>query len=337
MLERVPGRASGVGSWPGTDAVESARIVFGELRQPHLPYLPELPARGPGAELVGRGAALLVDLPVDLQPSGWRFVDRPGRDLARAAAFLQQDLDTFAEVAEGFRGSLKVQVAGPWTLAAWVRLARLERAVVDPGACRDLVASLAEGVAQHVGRVRTMLPGVEVVVQVDEPSLPDVMQGRLRTASGFGRLRPVEEPVVVDGLRAVLEAAREAGAVGTVVHCCAVDAPVATLTRAGASGVGLDVSCLDVAGWEEVAAAVEGGTTLWAGVAAASGAVPSACAVAERVVVPWQRVGLPLDGLGKVVLTPACGLAEATPTGARGVQERVRDGAGELGRRAVAG
>lgn len=337
MQERVPGRASGIGSWPGTDAVESARIVFGQLQQPHLPHLVELPARGPGAELVGRGAALLVDLPVDLQPSGWRLVDRPGRDLARAASFLQRDLDVLAEVADGYRGLVKVQVAGPWTLAAWLRLVRLERVVTDPGACRDLVASLAEGVAQHVGRVRALLPGVEVVAQVDEPSLPEVLQGRLPTASGFGRLRPVEEPVVVDGLRTVLQAAREAGAVDTVVHCCAGDAPVATLARAGASGVGLDVSLLDVAGWEAVAAAVEGGTVLWAGVVAGGGTLPTVSAVADRVTVPWLRVGLPPGGLGDVVLAPACGLAGAPPAGARSVLERVRDGARELGRRAVAG
>ncbi len=48
---------------PGTDPDEATAVVLGEL--PDLPHLPELPARGPGADLVGRTAALLVDLPVE--------------------------------------------------------------------------------------------------------------------------------------------------------------------------------------------------------------------------------------------------------------------------------
>src|ERR687883_913678 len=162
MLEPVPGRASGVGSWPGTDALDSARTTLGELPDPHVPYLPELPARGPGADMIGRAAALLVDLPVDLQPTGWRLVDRPGRDLARAQAWRRQDLDVLAEVAEGYEGPLKIQFCGPWTLAAGVYLPRLERAVVDAGATRDLAASLAEGIARQVGEVRRLVPGAEV-------------------------------------------------------------------------------------------------------------------------------------------------------------------------------
>ena len=225
MLEPVPGRASGIGSWPGADVVETLRTTLGELPDPHVPYLPELPARGPGADMIGRAAALLVDMPVDLQPVGWRLVDRPGRDLSRAQGWLRQDLDVLAELADGYAGPLKVQAAGPWTLAAGLYLPRLERAVVDPGACRDLVGSLAEGVARHVDEVRRLVPGAEVVVQLDEPSLPAVLTGALPTASGFGRLRGVEEPVVVAGIETVLEAASGAGAVATVVHCCAADPP----------------------------------------------------------------------------------------------------------------
>jgi hypothetical protein len=53
------GAATGIGSLPGTDVVEAQRIVFGEL--PELPHLPELPARGPGADLIGRSAGFLVE------------------------------------------------------------------------------------------------------------------------------------------------------------------------------------------------------------------------------------------------------------------------------------
>lgn len=342
MLEAVPGRASGIGSWPGTDVVDTMRTTFGELGDPpHVPYLPELPGRGPGAELIGRGAVLLVDLPVDLQPSGWRLVDHPGRDLGRGQAYLRQDLDLLAEVADGYAGPLKVQVAGPWTLAASLHLPRLERAVVDPGAARDITASLAEGVSRHVAEVRRLVPGADVVVQVDEPSLPAVLAGRLPTASGFGRLRAVEEPVAVDGLRSVLEAATGAGAVATVLHCCADDAPVAALGRTGADALAVDVARLGVTGWEAVAEAVEKGATLWAGVLAhdadLAGPAASAGALADGVWTRWRRLGLGADLAAGIVLTPACGLAGSTPARARTALARLKDAGSALAERVADG
>jgi len=71
---------------PGVDPHEAAAVIAGEL--PELPHLVELPARGPGADMVGRAVALLVDLHADVQPSGWRLVDRPGIDERRARRFL---------------------------------------------------------------------------------------------------------------------------------------------------------------------------------------------------------------------------------------------------------
>ena len=53
------GSATGIGSMPGTDPAEAMRVIAGEL--PGFPHLPELPARGPGADLTGRTAGLLVD------------------------------------------------------------------------------------------------------------------------------------------------------------------------------------------------------------------------------------------------------------------------------------
>src|SRR4051794_23358980 len=98
-------RATGIGSLPGTDVGAAHRLVFDEL--PDLPFLPELPARGVGADLTGPGPPLLVDLYAEVQPSGWRLADRPGRDARRAAAFLRQDLDSLEEHAQDFTGALK--------------------------------------------------------------------------------------------------------------------------------------------------------------------------------------------------------------------------------------
>jgi methionine synthase II (cobalamin-independent) len=331
----VPGRWSGVGSWPGTDVVEATRTVFGELPAPAVPFQPELPGRGPGADLIGRGAALLVDLPVDLQPSGWRLVDHPGRDLSRAQGWLRQDLDVLAEAGDGYVGPLKIQTAGPWTLAGTVHLPRLERAVVDVGACRDIVASLAEGVRRQVVEVRRLVPGAQVVVQLDEPLLYLVLMGGVRTASGFGKLRAVEEPVLVEGLRAVLDAAVGAGAAATVVHCCAADAPVELMARAGAGALSVDAALLGQKGWEAVAVAVEDGVGLWAGVTPTSGELPSPAAAADAVWTRWRKLGLDVGLLEGVVLTPTCGLAGSTPGGARATLQRTREAAAELAERAA--
>ncbi len=184
-----PGSATGIGSLPGDDIREAVRLVLGEL--PDLPHLPELPARGPGADLIGRTAAVLVDLPVDLQPAAWRLVERPGADERRARALLGEDLDAAEEFAGQHDGPFKLQVAGPWTLSAGLELARGERALHDSGAVRDIIASLAEGVMLHLAEARKRLPEARLLLQLDEPSLPAVLQGEFPPKAGtatFGRL-----------------------------------------------------------------------------------------------------------------------------------------------------
>jgi hypothetical protein len=341
-----PASATGVGSLPGTDPAEALRLVFGEL--PDLPHLAELPARGPGADLTGRTAALLIDMPTELTPSGWRFAARPGRDLRRAKSLLSADLDTLEEVAAGYQGPLKIQAGGPWTLAASIELTRSQDPVLaDPGAVADLTASLAEGVAAHVTEVRNRVPGAHVLLQLDEPALPAVIAGQVPTASGLNRL-PVPEPFSVeDGLRAVLSA----GARFTLVHCCAMSVPFGMIKSAGAHGVGFDLSKLRRTEEDALAETVEAGLGILAGVVPATeppaagadaeraGAPqpPSAREAAERVVELWRRMGWPVgrDGAdtvpggaaAQVVLTPACGMAGAAPGYPREAMARCREAA----------
>jgi len=171
-------------------------------------------------------------------------------------------------------------------------------------------------------------------VQLDEPSLPAVLLGRLPTASGFGRLRSVDDQVAVDSLRTVLEAATRAGAVETLVHCCAGDVPIGLLLRAGVDGLSVDVSLLGVAGWEELAPAIEGGARLWAGCVPTSGSIPTVAAVADAVWTPWRRLGLSPSLLAGVIVTPGCGLSGVSPIAARSTLERAVQAARELAHRA---
>ena len=315
------GPASGVGSLPGTDPVEAMRLVTGEL--PDFPHLPELPGRGPGADMIGRAAAFLVDVAVDLTPAGWRLVARPGGDLRRAQETLARDLDALFEVAERYTGPFKVQVAGPWTLAAGLERSRGDRAVVDTGARRDLAQSLAEGVAAHVAAVSARVPGAQVVVQLDEPSVPAVLLGGLPTVSGFGKLAAIESSVVEEELTQLVDRLPAP----VLVHCCANRAPLDLFRAAGAAGLSFDLGM--VQDLDAVGTAVEAGTHLLVGVVPGTDAtLPAAKVTAGRVQGWWRELGFPAEQLHTAVtLTPACGLAGASPAYARTAMSHVREAA----------
>jgi hypothetical protein len=321
-LPWAAGSATGIGSLPGTDIVEALRIVFGELP---LPYLPELPDRGPGADLVGRTAGLLVDLPVDLYAGRWRVGTRPGRDLRRLADLWARDLDALTDQADGYEGPLKVQAAGPWTLAAALQLPIGGAMLRDAGAVRELTGSLAEGLAGHVRDVARRVPGAAVVLQLDEPSLPSVLAGRVPTESGFGTLRAVEASAARDALRQVIAAA----GVPVVVHCCAADVPVPLIREAGAVGVALDLSLVSTL--DPLAEALDAGSGLFAGAFPGVGPPPPAAQVAGTVQELWHKLGLPAERLPvQVVVTPACGSAGATPADARAGLVTAREAARRL-------
>ncbi|MCP9944497.1 methionine synthase [Streptomyces somaliensis] len=307
------GPATGVGSMPGGDAREAARTVAGSFED--FVHLPELPARGPGADMIGRTLGLLVEVYAHVEPSGWRVSDRPGRDTRRAHSWMGEDLDALEEFTQGYTGPLKVQAVGPWTLAAALELRGGEAALGDPGACRDLAASLAEGLRGHLAEVRRRVPGARVVLQLDEPSLTAVLHGRVRTASGYRTHRAVDRQVAENALRGVIGAHDGP----SVVHCCAPGVPFALLRRAGASAVSFDFGLLTERDEEAIGEAVEGGTGLLAGVVPPTDAAlsdPAGSVMGVRTL--WRRLGLDPGTLAEsVAITPACGLAGASPGYAR--------------------
>ena len=111
----------------------------------------------------------------------------------RAVSLLRADLDAFEEALEQAGAApsvVKVQAAGPWTLVAAIELRTGHRVLTDDGAVREFTASLAEGLALHAAEVARRT-GARVVVQLDEPSLPAVLTGRLSTPSGLGTVSAV--------------------------------------------------------------------------------------------------------------------------------------------------
>jgi len=315
------GAATGVGSMPGGDPQEAAAAVVGEL--PLLPHLPELPARGVGADMIGRTAALLVDLAVEVVPTAYRVTARPGRDHRRAVDLLRFDVDAFGEACEPVRpGWVKVQAAGPWTLAAAVELHRGHRVLTDHGAVREFAASLTEGLRRHVAEVADRT-GAQVLLQLDEPSLPSVLAGTLPTASGYGTVRSIPENDAQDALRELVAAVR----VPVVVHCCAPRPPLGLLAGIGAAGIGIDATQPAVSGDTAEPAVLDALGEVWdTGTPLLLGLVP---ALDPGRPVTWRELARPAfdlaDRLGfdrsrlpaLAVPTPPCGLAGATPTWAR--------------------
>jgi methionine synthase II (cobalamin-independent) len=325
--------ASGVGSLPGDDATaygEAVRVVLGEL--PELPHLPELPGRGASANMAGRALAIVAELGADLQPAGWRLTDAAGVDQRRARSLLAQDLDAVEERAQGYQGRFKVQVAGPWTLAATVERPRGDRVLADHGARRELAQALAEGLGDHIGDVRRRLPGAELLVQVDEPALPAVLAGQVPTASGFSRHRSVDHPAASPALEWVFDAVKAAGAT-SVVHCCAADVPIPLLLGAGAQGVSVDLSVLAVPAYDALAEALESRKLVFLGTvpAAEPESPPTERSVTERVLRLLDMLGLDPATAGEhLVVTPSCGLAGASPAWTRRALELTRRVAANL-------
>lgn len=309
--------STGIGSHPGEDQRafdEAVRMVLGLA--PELPYLPEVPGRGAHANMTGRTMAVLSGLAADLQPAGWRLTDATGIDHRRAISLLSQDLDKLEEESQGYQGLLKIQVTGPWTLAATVERPRGDRVLADHGARRELAESLAEGLGDHVADVRRRVPGASLLVQVDEPALPVVISGSVPTASGFGRHRSVDAPKAAPALEMVLDAIRRADA-DPVVHCCADDVPFDLLTRVGAPGVSVDLDRLTASDYDEIGIAMEAGRRVFLGAVPSTrpDSLPNEKSVTERASRVLDLLGL--DPTPRLVLTPSCGLVGADQGWAR--------------------
>ncbi|WP_067862439.1 methionine synthase [Nocardia shimofusensis] len=301
-----------MGSWPGTDPREATATVLGEL--PDLAHLVELPARGIGADMIGRMSALLVDMRLDTSTRAYRLAARPGAVSRRARDLLRADLDALEEVWEtsGSAGTdrvIKLQAAGPLTLAAQIELPSGHRVLTDPGAVRDLSESLAEGVAAHAEEVRKRL-GADVVVQLDEPNLREVLDGALRGASVLDTVRAVPEPEA----QAVLDRVIEAQRAPVVLHDCSANPPLPLLRRTAAVALAIDVAHIGTADLDSL------GETLDAGKKLVLGLIPT---TEPAGTVTWREIAEPgvrlIDRLGfpratlarRILVAPACGLGGA--------------------------
>ncbi|PRC42972.1 methionine synthase, partial [Mycobacterium sp. ITM-2017-0098] len=244
-----------------------------------------------------------------------------------------EDLDALEEAWEkaGLRGGervVKVQAPGPVTLAAHLELPGGHRALTDSGAVRDLTASLAEGVAQHRAQLAHRL-GSPVVVQFDEPSLPAALAGRLTGVTSLSPVHPVDESMVT----ALLDECVEVVGGEVALHSCAAELPWKLLQRSAISAVSVDVHTLTASDLDGIGEFVDSGRTVLLGVVptAVSGPRPTVEQIAATVADVTDRLGFARNVLrDRVGVTPACGLAGATPAWARSAVELAQRAADRL-------
>lgn len=176
--------AFGLGPLPGTDLAAAADVVLSESP---LPHIPQLPGRGVGSDLVGRTAAML-EVPVARGPRGWRVAARASRDADR----MERDLDQLEELWHGKVDTVKVQLVGPFTLAAEIEMPNGHRMITDSGALRDLTDALLEVCVGHRRDVEKRFGAS--VLQLDEPRLPEVVAGTLKGATDYEAIAAIPEP-----------------------------------------------------------------------------------------------------------------------------------------------
>jgi len=222
-----------------------------------------------------------------------------------------------------------VQAPGPVTLAAQLELPGGHRAITDPGAVRDLAGSLAEGVAAHRAQLERRLD-TPVVVQFDEPSLPAALEGRLTGVTSLTPVHPVDESIAIG----LLDDCVALVGAEVAVHCCAAGLPWKALQRSGIHAVSVDVSTLTAADLDGLGDFIDSGRIVLLGLVPTTppASRPSAEEVAKAAVALTDRLGFARSVLReRIGITPACGLAAATPQWARIAVELAQKAADAFG------
>jgi hypothetical protein len=269
--------------------------------------------------MIGRTMSLLSaissDLSVETTTTGWRLAKSRGRDMRRADAYLDEDLDVVEEVFENYVGDYKVQLVGPWTLAAGVDTSSGDKLLTDAGVCREVTEVLAHAAQQHVAEISKRLPGTNIILQIDEPSLPYVLQGGIKTQSGWGKYSPVEPQIVATSLQSVAAATEGF----SVLHCCASDVPFELVYSSGFDAVSIDSSLFGDELFDVIGQTHDHKKRVFLGGNPSS--LDTGLTYLSHLA---RRIGLSAQELSATIaLSPPCGLVNATMSDARERIERL--------------
>lgn len=305
-------RATGLGSWAGKNPVDAIHRVRGELGAPHLSFLPELAERGYYATAQGRTLAVLEGLSADVTASGWRITDGFAKESTLAQQTLDSDINALADAVgqeSGGKSSLKVRLTGPFTLAATSYLTSGEAVLIDHGARRDLRDSLLAGLERLTGKLREAAPEAELTLQFEEPLLPAVLTGAVKTSSGYATVRAVPRQEAVETLTLLHQRCRELGA-DTWVRgdVLALHPEVQAVLTAPV----LNMAGRSTRQWEPVARLLEAGANPAFETVSPLTKAPAG-QVAGEFWATWADLGLPKNLLNRITLTETPGLERQDP------------------------
>ncbi|NQV07025.1 hypothetical protein HQ535_10770 [bacterium] len=294
-------RLTGTGALPYDDPAEAAAFVKAAAG---VPFLPALPNRHPEEGQIARWGDGLCGCGVDDTGSALTYGIGAGpRGEAHAGAravLLSLDRDTPLVV---------TSATGPITLAAAMV------AGGHPGG-RSLWDGVATGliarIGEHVEEIALHLPGSEIVVMIDEPTL-----GTFGTPD--------------DDALGALDAVMGAVPVGTGISCCG-EADWGTIARLEPSWLTIDTNSIgldfnDAA--SDLARIVSVGTRIiWAAVPAVAPPLPSVPELVARI----RRAegllvlaGADIRRLDRALVGPGCGLEALTVDQADAVVERAAE------------
>lgn len=322
MKQLISGVATGIGSMPGVSVSDALDIITDTV--PDIVYVPELPARGPGGDMIGRTFGLLnkVDsaLGVETMPSGYRLVPGEGRVMRRAKSWLAEDIDGLERVAADHSGWLKIQFAGPLSLAASVEPMVGERLISDEGAVRDLAQALIAGIEQTLVELRRRFSQAQWIVQIDEPWIGGALRGEVPTRVGRGSLKPFNQQLTIQLLGEVANAITKDGTTAWL-HSCASRPPFPLMRKIPFDLIAVDFTQMTENEINSIGHLWESGRLLGVGFPQMTGSPQMVGEVSEKSVVDirlalmdrlasWMSV--PFSQLHQhVVVTPACGLANS--------------------------
>ena len=309
--DTVAVRASGLGEFPGTQIIDALHRVRGELGHPHLPFLPELPERGWQSTTLARTIATLSGMELEGASYGWRLVH-----------------------------SFKIQLCGPYTLAARVYAPNGERAISDAGAARDIRDAFLEGLGESIFLIRQALnqPEARLTVQLDEPELGRIISGTIPTVSGFRTIPAVPVSEIYESYRICANTFAEltitpmlnltkvpltypddrTSNLSSVADACAIartfstaDNPAELLFDPDEASQNLIQAqpLSDPHRWEIAAAVLESGARLWLPIVE-SDAIPQQ---AQRLWRLWNDVGLQRAEIRSVGLTHRANTTHINP------------------------
>lgn len=304
--------ATGLGGWGGANMVDAVSRVRGELGSPHLSFLPELADRGLHATALGRTLACLEGLTADVTASGWRITEGFAKEGNLAQTVLASDINVLADVVgkeKNPEGGLKVRLLGPFSLAASTYLTNGELVLIDHGARRDLRDSLLAGLESLVQRLKQAVPGLHLSLQFDEPLLPAVLAGTIKTSSGYSTVRALARHEAVESLAQVHHRAEQLGA-SVLVRSSVLE--LHPEIQAILTNPVLNLAGRPTCDWEQVARIVEAGARPLFETVSPHTRTPVG-ELARDFWACWSDVGLSKNLLSSVTLTDLPGLEELHP------------------------